>query len=103
MRGLLACRACHRSSTNIDIARDELGDRRERLAGTRWPDALDGVGWTYGVPPEAVREPAAYRLDGSDRRAHEARLNKLPQYTTEIDGQRVHFVHMRSVSPPGPR
>ncbi|MEV4804782.1 epoxide hydrolase family protein [Nonomuraea sp. NPDC049421] len=80
----------------IDMSQDKLDDLRERLARTRWPDALDEAGWTYGVPPEAVRELAAYWKDGYSWRAHEARLNKLPQYTTEIDGQRVHFVHVRS-------
>ena len=83
----------------IDISQDRLDDLRERLARTRWPDALDGVGWSYGVPPEAVRELAAYWCDGYSWRAHEARLNELPQYTTEIDGQRVHFAHVRSARP----
>ncbi|MEU6717133.1 epoxide hydrolase [Nonomuraea sp. NPDC046802] len=80
----------------IDIAQDRLDDLGERLRRTRWPDALDGVGWSYGTPPEAVRELAAYWLEGYSWRAHEARLNALPQYTTEIDGQRVHFAHVRS-------
>ncbi|MEV0238111.1 epoxide hydrolase family protein [Nonomuraea sp. NPDC050786] len=80
----------------IDISQDRLDDLRERLARTRWPDALDGVGWSYGVPPEAVRELAGYWLDGWSWRANEARLNAFPQYTTVIDGQRVHFAHVRS-------
>ncbi|MEV0383618.1 epoxide hydrolase family protein [Nonomuraea sp. NPDC050643] len=80
----------------IDITQDRLDDLRERLERTRWPDALDGVGWSYGVPPEAVRELVAYWLEGYSWRAHEARLNALPQYTTVIDGQRVHFAHVRS-------
>ncbi|SEH03308.1 Pimeloyl-ACP methyl ester carboxylesterase [Nonomuraea solani] len=80
----------------IDIPQDRLDDLRARLARTRWPDALDGAGWSYGVPPEAVRELAAYWLEGYSWRAHEARLNALPQYTTVIDGQLVHFAHVRS-------
>ncbi|MEU0572493.1 epoxide hydrolase family protein [Nonomuraea sp. NPDC005983] len=83
----------------IDIPQAQLDDLRERLTRTRWPDALEGVGWSYGVPPEAVRELAAYWLDGYSWREHEARLNELPQYTTEIDGQRVHFAHVRSARP----
>ncbi|MFG6199372.1 epoxide hydrolase family protein [Nonomuraea sp. JJY05] len=83
----------------IDISQDWLDDLRERLERTRWPDALDGVGWSYGVPPGAVRELAAYWLDGYSWRAHEARLNALPQYTTVIDGQCVHFAHVRSPRP----
>ncbi|MFI7465723.1 epoxide hydrolase family protein [Nonomuraea sp. NPDC049646] len=83
----------------IDIPQSALDDLRARLDRTRWPDALEGVGWSYGVPPGAVRELAAYWLDGYDWRAHEARLNELPQHTTEIDGQRVHFAHVRSPRP----
>src|SRR5690606_24253936 len=83
----------------IDISPDRLDDLRERLARTLWPDALDGVGWSYGVPPETVRELGAYWADGYDWRAHETRLNELPQYLTVIDGQRVHFAHVRSANP----
>ncbi|MFG1965600.1 epoxide hydrolase family protein [Nonomuraea sp. NPDC049028] len=80
----------------IDIPQAALTDLAERLRRTRWPDALEGVGWSYGVPLPAVRELAEYWLDGYSWRAHEARLNALPQYTTVIDGQRVHFAHLRS-------
>lgn len=83
----------------IDIPPDRLDDLRGRPARTRWPDGLDGVGWSYGVPPEAVRGLGAYWADGYDWRAHEARLNELPQYLTVIDGQRVHFAHVRSADP----
>nr|WP_328816735.1 epoxide hydrolase N-terminal domain-containing protein [Nonomuraea cypriaca] len=83
----------------IDMPQDRLDDLRERLERTRWPDALEGVGWSYGTPPGAVRELVAYWCDGYSWREHEARLNELPQYTTEIDGQRVHFAHVRSARP----
>lgn len=86
----------------IDISQDCLDDLRDRLARTRRPDALDGTGWSYGVPPEAVRELAAYWEDGYDWREHEARLNELPQYTTVIDGQLVHFAHLRSAREDAP-
>src|SRR6476469_1549138 len=80
----------------IDVPQADLTDLAERLRRTRWPDALEGVGWSYGVPLPAVRELADYWLDGYSWREHEARLNALPQYTTVIDGQRVHFAHLRS-------
>ncbi|MFI7612335.1 epoxide hydrolase family protein [Nonomuraea terrae] len=83
----------------IDLPQERLDDLRDRLARTRWPDELEGAGWSYGVPLEAVRELSAYWRDGYSWRAHEARLNRLPQYTTEIDGQRVHFAHVRSARP----
>jgi pimeloyl-ACP methyl ester carboxylesterase len=76
-----------------------LDDLRDRLARTRWPDELPGVGWDYGVPLAYLRDLAEYWRDGFDWRAREARLNALPQFTTEIDGQRVHFLHVRSPEP----
>jgi pimeloyl-ACP methyl ester carboxylesterase len=80
----------------IDIPQSALDDLHGRLDRTRRPDALEGVGWSYGVPPGAVRELAGYWREKFSWREHEARLNALPQYTTEIDGQRVHFAHVRS-------
>jgi epoxide hydrolase len=60
---------------------------------------LPGVGWDYGVPIGYVKELAEYWRDGYDWRAAEARLNGFPQFTTEIDGQNVHFLHVRSPEP----
>ncbi|HEY7486778.1 MAG TPA: epoxide hydrolase [Streptosporangiaceae bacterium] len=83
----------------IEIPQTDLDDLRERLARTRWPDELPGVGWDYGVPLPYVRELAEYWRTSYDWRAYEARLNEFPQFTTEIDGQRIHFLHVRSPEP----
>jgi epoxide hydrolase len=83
----------------IDVPQADLDDLAYRLDRTRWPDQLPGVGWDYGVPLEYVRELASYWRTGYDWRAHEARLNTFDQFTTAIDGQRVHFLHVRSASP----
>jgi pimeloyl-ACP methyl ester carboxylesterase len=83
----------------IAIPQPDVDDLADRLARTRWPDELPGVGWTRGVPLEFLKELAAYWADGYDWRAAEARLNAFPQFTTEIDGQRIHFLHVRSGSP----
>lgn len=80
----------------IDVAPAELDDLRDRLARTRWPDQLDGVGWDHGIPLDYVRDLAEYWRAGYDWRRHERRLNGYPQFTTEIDGQNVHFLHVRS-------
>ncbi|MBD2900133.1 hypothetical protein amrb99_91330 [Actinomadura sp. RB99] len=56
-------------------------------------------GWEYGVPVSFVRDLVARWRDEYDWRAHEARLNAVPQFTTEIDGQLVHFAHVRSPEP----
>lgn len=81
---------------HIEVSQAEIDDLAERLHRTRWPDQLLGVGWTYGVPLEYVRELAAYWESGYDWRANEARLNEFPQFTTTIDGQNIHFLHVRS-------
>ncbi|GIH68563.1 epoxide hydrolase family protein [Sphaerimonospora thailandensis] len=83
----------------IDIPQSELDDLAARLAGTRWPDELPGVGWSRGVPLDYLRELAEYWRTGYDWRAHEAALNEHPQYLTAIDGQSVHFLHIRSPEP----
>jgi microsomal epoxide hydrolase len=83
----------------IDIPQADLDDLRDRLAGTRWPDQLPGVGWDYGIALDDVRELASYWRTGYDWRVHERQLNSFPQFTTEIDGQRVHFLHVRSGAP----
>lgn len=83
----------------IDVPQADLDDLRERLARTRFPDELPGVGWDYGVPLNYAKELAEYWRTSYDWRAHEARLNEFPQFTTEIDGQNVHFLHVRSPEP----
>ncbi|RZQ63438.1 epoxide hydrolase family protein [Amycolatopsis suaedae] len=83
----------------IDIPQAQLDDLRARLTATRWPDELPGVGWDRGVPVGYLKELAAYWADGYDWRAHEAALNEHPQFLTTIDGQNLHFLHVRSPEP----
>ncbi|MEV0162309.1 epoxide hydrolase family protein [Nonomuraea fuscirosea] len=83
----------------IDIPQADLDDLRDRLGRTRWPDELPGVGWSYGVPTSYARELAEYWRTTYDWRAQEAALNAYPQFTTEIDRQTVHFMHVRSPEP----
>ncbi len=83
----------------IDIPQADLDDLRDRLARTRWPDALPGIGWTRGVPLDYLKELAAYWVNGFDWRKQEAKLNELPQFITSIDGQDIHFLHVRSPEP----
>jgi pimeloyl-ACP methyl ester carboxylesterase len=83
----------------IEIPESELGDLRERLRRTRWPEAETVDDWSQGVPLAYVRELCSYWADEYDWRATEARLNALPQFRTEIDGLGIHFVHVRSPHP----
>jgi pimeloyl-ACP methyl ester carboxylesterase len=80
----------------IDIPRSVLDDLRERLEKTHWPDELPDVGWNYGVPMAFVRGLADRWATSYDWRAWESRLNGYPQFTTTIDGQNIHFLHVRS-------
>ncbi|MGW5878687.1 epoxide hydrolase family protein [Nocardiopsis terrae] len=83
----------------IDVPEEHLADLETRLARTRWPDELPGTGWSRGVPVDYLRDLAEYWRTSYDWRAHEAELNAYPQFTTEIDGQNVHFLHVRSPEP----
>jgi len=80
----------------IEVSERELEDLRTRLTRTRWPDELPGTGWDYGVPQPFLRELVNYWCMSYDWRKEEARLNAVPQFTTRIDGQRLHFLHVRS-------
>ena len=80
----------------IDVPDAELEDLRDRLARTRWPDELPGVGWSYGVALDYVKDMTEYWLTSFDWRKQEAVLNEFPQFTTTIDGTNVHFLHVRS-------
>jgi epoxide hydrolase len=84
---------------NVEIPQSDLDDLRARLERVRWPDELAGAEWSYGVPLDYVRELVEHWLTRFDWRAHEARLNAQPQFTTVIEDQLVHFLHVRSPEP----
>jgi pimeloyl-ACP methyl ester carboxylesterase len=87
------------SPFQVDIPESDLLDLRDRLARTRWPTELPGAGWDRGVPVDYLRGLAHYWREDYDWRKHEAQLNQHPQFTTTIDGQNVHFLHVRSPEP----
>jgi pimeloyl-ACP methyl ester carboxylesterase len=83
----------------IDVPEAQLDDLLDRLKRTRWPDEIGESGWDYGVPLAYVKELAEHWSTDYDWRGHEARLNEYPQFTTTIEGQNVHFLHVRSSKP----
>jgi pimeloyl-ACP methyl ester carboxylesterase len=84
----------------IEIPQAALDDLADRLARTRWADDLPGDDpWARGVPASYLRELADYWATSYDWRTHEARLNEWPQFVTTIDGQDIHFLHVRSPEP----
>jgi len=83
----------------IAIPQAAVDDLKERLARTRWPDEAPGEGWSRGVPGDYLRGLAEYWRTEFDWRRQEAKLNAHPQFTTTIEGQTVHFLHVRSPEP----
>ncbi len=83
----------------IEIPEADVDDLHDRLASARWPGELPGTGWARGIPLGHLKELAGYWRTDYDWRAAEARLNSWPQFITEIDGQRIHFLHVRSDRP----
>src|SRR5437660_7202175 len=83
----------------IEVPDADLTDLRERLRRTRWPDAETVDDWTQGIPLSYVKELCEYWAERYDWRATEARLNRFPQFRTEIDGLGIHFIHARSAHP----
>jgi epoxide hydrolase len=80
----------------IAVSDDVLDDLRQRLARTRWPERECVDDWSQGIPLEYTRELAAYWADEYDWRSREALLNRFDQFTTDIDGLDIHFIHQRS-------
>jgi pimeloyl-ACP methyl ester carboxylesterase len=84
---------------HVAVPEEALADLRRRLAATRWPSPELVEDRSQGVQSATIRELARYWAADYDLRRVEARLNALPQFTTEIDGVDIHFVHVRSPHP----
>src|SRR5579859_6870467 len=93
----------------VDMPQADLDDLADRLARSRWANELplsevtDGIakgpvmpGWEYGVPVGYVQRLVANWRESYDWRKWEAKLNAHPQFTTTVDGQNIHFLHVRS-------
>jgi pimeloyl-ACP methyl ester carboxylesterase len=87
------------TSFRVEVPQADLDDLRERLVRTRWPDELPGVGWDLGVPLDYLKSLTEYWATTYDWRSQEAALNEHAQFTTIIDDQNVHFLHVRSPEP----
>jgi hypothetical protein len=80
----------------VDIPEEALDDLRRRIAATRWPSKELVADRTQGVQLATLQALARYWGTDYDWRKAEAKLNALPQFTTEIDGVDIHFLHVRS-------
>jgi pimeloyl-ACP methyl ester carboxylesterase len=83
----------------ISIGDDVLDDLKSRLRNTRWPEAELVEDWSQGAPLKWIKDICRYWSEEYDWRGREARLNRFAQFTTEIDGLDIHFLHVRSPHP----
>ena len=80
----------------IEVPEREIEELRRRIDATRWPTKELVTDRSQGVQLAAIQELARYWTTEYDWRKCEARLNALPQFTTEIDGLNIHFIHVKS-------
>ncbi|GAA4209835.1 epoxide hydrolase family protein [Actinocatenispora rupis] len=78
----------------VSVPDSDLADLRDRLDRVRWTEPAPNAG--YGVDVDDLRRLVEHWRSGFDWRAQEARINEHPQFTTTIDGQTIHFLHVRS-------
>jgi pimeloyl-ACP methyl ester carboxylesterase len=83
-------------SFQVEIPEEELAELRRRIEATRWPSKELVEDRSQGVQLATTQELARYWTTEYDWRKAEAKLNALPQFTTEIDGVDIHFIHVRS-------
>jgi len=80
----------------VHVPDEEIADLQRRVAATRWPSAELVADRSQGVQLATIQELARYWATDYDWREGEAKLNSLPQFTTEIDGVGIHFIHVKS-------
>jgi microsomal epoxide hydrolase len=83
----------------VEVPEAVLADLRERLERTRWPDEPPGAGWRYGTDLGTLQRLCADWRQGYDWRRHEAALNGFRQFTAEVAGITVHFIHEEGRGP----
>ena len=86
----------------VDVSDAAVADLKIRLGLTRWPDDVSGGAWECGMPLKVLRDVVEYWRDRFDWRAAERELNLLPQFTIELEGRLIHYVHVRGVDPDSP-
>lgn len=87
------------SPFRIAVSDDVLEDLRTRLRHTRWPEAELVSDWSQGAPLQWIKDVCRYWAESYDWRQREAQLNRFSQFTAEIDGLDIHFIHVRSKHP----
>lgn len=89
------------SKFEINVQQEVLDDLLVRLNNTRWTEEPQGSGWAYGTNSAYLRELVNYWKSGYNWRKQEEALNKIPQFTSVIDGVCIHFLHIKGKNSSG--
>jgi len=79
----------------VNVPHQVLVDLRERIGLARWPDEITGSGWDNGSNLSYMKELADYWMNNFDWRRIEAEINAYPNFIAELDGYRIHFLHIK--------
>jgi pimeloyl-ACP methyl ester carboxylesterase len=80
---------------SVNVPQQVLNDLKVRLNLTRWPDALTGSNWNYGADLSFMKELTEYWQHKFDWKKTENEINSYPNFMADIDGHKVHFVHIK--------
>ncbi|HEX6225972.1 MAG TPA: epoxide hydrolase, partial [Chryseolinea sp.] len=83
----------------IQVPEKDVEYLNQRLATARWFNPAAENSWEKGVPPDYLKELADYWQNKFDWKKQEAILNQYPQFIAEIDGQKIHYLHVKSPQP----
>lgn len=83
-------------SFKIHVPDTDIDELHRRIDNTRWPSAIEGFGWGYGIPIRILRELVEHWRNHFDWRSAERRINAFTQYIVELDGLPIHMIHQRS-------
>lgn len=80
----------------INIPQSELDDLNDRIKKVRWPDEIKNSDWKYGTSLSYIKELADYWLEEFDWRIIEKEINSFPNFIADVDGNQIHFLHIKS-------
>lgn len=80
---------------SVNYSEDLMDDLRSRIRNTRWPDEITGSGWEYGANRSYMQQLAKYWATDFDWKKIEKEINSYPNFIAEIDGIKIHFLHIK--------
>ncbi|MGS0525434.1 epoxide hydrolase family protein [Zobellia nedashkovskayae] len=81
---------------NLHIAQSELDNLKERIRKVRWPDEIENSNWQFGTSLSYLKELSNYWEQNFDWRKVENTINSIPNFITEVDHHKIHFLHIKS-------